>query len=48
MSGGLRAFQMETPWEKDGDNREEAESQDPEVYFAVAFSSNVKPEDVVE
>ena len=48
MSGGLKAFEMKTPWKKDGDNREEVELQDPEVYFAVAFSSDVKPEDVVE
>ena len=48
MSGGLKAFEMKTPWKRDGDNREEVELQDPEVYFAVAFSSDVKPSDIVE
>ena len=39
---------MKTPWRKDGVNVEEEELQDPEVYVAIAFSSDEKPEDVVE
>ena len=39
---------MKRPWEKDGDTREDDELQDPEVYFAVSFSSDEAPEDVVD
>ena len=48
VSGGAKAFEMKTPWKKDGDTREDEELQDPEVYFAIAFSTDEKPEDVVE
>ena len=48
VSGGAKAFEMKTPWRKDGDTRDEEELQDPEVYFAIAFSSDEKPEDVVD
>ena len=48
VSGGGRTFEMKTPWRKNGETRDDKELQDPEVYFAIAFSSDVKPEEVVE
>ena len=39
---------MKRPWEKNGDIREDDELQDPEVYFAIVFSSDKAPEDVVD
>ena len=38
---------MKRPRRNDGDNREE-ELQDPDVYFAIAFSPAEEPEEVVE
>ena len=48
VSGGSKAFEMKRPWKKDGDNMEDEELQDPEVYFAIAFSLDKAPEDVVD
>ena len=48
VSGGSKAFQMKQLWKKDGEVREDDELQDPEVYFAIAFSSNEEPEEVVD
>ena len=47
VSRGGKAFKMKRPWKKYGDTREDDELQDPEVYFAIAFSSDEAPDDVV-
>ena len=47
VSGGSKVFEMKRPWRNDGDNREE-ELQDPDVYFAIVFSPDEEPEEIVE
>ena len=49
VQGGGRSFEMRKPWRKDGKDAElDEELQNPEVNFSIAFSSDEKPEDVVD
>ena len=48
ISGGDRTFEMKQPYRNGGYSDDPADLRDPVVYLALAFSSDVEPEDILQ